>query len=457
MSRMTGATYGFGPGLLLAAAALLSACGGGGSGDTTGPPPGGADQVDTLVLEVDSMDVPVDDTVRIHAEARDAHGEVVQGIQLTFTSSDPAVATVSDDGLVTAVDLGVAEIEVGIAEAASIGLDSRSATVMSAALVAGKRRGFTVVVMPRVVIIPDEQSLDAGATSQYSAILTKAKGQPAGLPSTTTWSSSNLSVATVDKNSGLATAVAEGDTWITAIVAVGIARYSSRAVLHVGLCGGILKVAGWNALVDVEYKASGTDQRAQAKYVVDQSSTSLVSLARSDDWSPDSVRWEGVVTADIRLGNSVTFPVGQGKTGVTKEVNSAKQQTGPGALAVLKVRRPAEGSYACTYSFQYTDAFNWTVTNNQGAPPILRQGPTGSALHFGAAVGARPATGPWVLGDKEKPVKVPGRTFAGPDGLARSAYTPTTYLGILIITALGKAPDPSYGQASFLYQLTATQ
>jgi hypothetical protein len=453
---MTGATGGFGPGLLLVAA-LLSACGGGGSGETTEPPPGGADAVDSLVLELDSVDVPVDDTVRIHAEARDARGEVVQGIQLTFTSSDPAVARVSDDGLVTAVDLGVAEIDVGVAASASLGLDSRAGPVMSAALAPGKHRGFTVVVLPRVVIIPDEQSLDAGATSQYTAILTKAKGQPTGLRSTTTWSSSNPSVATVDKNSGLATAVAEGDTWITAAVLVGIAEYSNRALLHVGLCGGILKVAGWNAVVDVEYKASGTDQRAQAKYRVDQISTSLVSLARSDDWSPDSVRWVGPVTADIQLNNSVTFPVGPGKTGITKEVKSGVLQTGPGAQAVLKVRGPSEGSYACTYSFQYTDSFQWTVTNNQGAPPIGQQGPTGTALHFGAAVGTRPAAGPWVLGNRGEPVQLPGRVFIGPDRVYRSAYTPTTYLGILVITALGKAPDPTYGQAKFLYQLTATE
>src|SRR6188474_102525 len=126
MSRMTGATNGFGLGLLLAAAALVSACGGSGSGDTTGPPPGGADQVDSLVLSLDSVDVPVDDTVRIHAEARDANGEVVPGVQLTFTSSNPAVATVSDDGLVTAVDMGKAEIEVGIAGTESLRMYSRA-------------------------------------------------------------------------------------------------------------------------------------------------------------------------------------------------------------------------------------------------------------------------------------------------------------------------------------------
>jgi hypothetical protein len=452
---MTGATNGFGLGLLLAAAALLSACGGG-SGDTTGPPAGGAEQVDTLVLELDSVDVPVDDTVRIHAEARDAHGEVVQGIQLTFTSSDPAVATVSDDGLVTAVDMGEAEIEVGIAEAASMDLDSRAGPVLGALVTGGKSKGkIIVIVQPKVVIVPGEQALDAGATSQYSAILTKGKGLPLEGRTTITWSSSITSVATVDQKTGLATAVAEGDTKITANIKVGIATYKGSVMLHVGLCGGIFKVAGWNAFADMQYQASGTDTRAKAKYVVNQITTGGASLALSYS-SPDSVVWEGIVTGKVNLNNSVTFPVA-GKTAITKEVNKGDIQAGYSALAVLKVKRPAEGSYGCTYSFKFGDFFRWEVTNNQGAPAIPKEGPVGTALHTGVAVGARPADGRWVLGGLGKVFKLPGATIVGNDGVYRSAYMPGTELGIMIIGVMGKTLDPSYGTATFAYDLTATE
>jgi hypothetical protein len=150
---MTGATYGFGPGLLLAAAALLWACGGG-SGDTTGPPPGGADQVDSLVLQLVWVDVPVDDTMRLGVEARNAHGEVVQGVQLTFTSSDRAVATVSDDGLVTAIDLGKAEIEVGLAGSESLGVSGWGPALSQSMSGGPIRPKMIVVVTPKVVIRP---------------------------------------------------------------------------------------------------------------------------------------------------------------------------------------------------------------------------------------------------------------------------------------------------------------
>ncbi|HEY9444940.1 MAG TPA: Ig-like domain-containing protein [Gemmatimonadales bacterium] len=453
---MTGATNGFGLGLLLAAAALVSACGGSGSGDTTGPPPGGADQVDSLVLSLDSVDVPVDDTVRIHAEARDANGEVVPGVQLTFTSSNPAVATVSDDGLVTAVDMGKAEIEVGIAGTESLGMYSRAGPALSEALAGGSiRPKMIVIVQPKVVITPGEQALDAGATSQYSVILTRGKGVPLQGSTTITWSSSNTSVATVDQNTGLATAVDEGDTRITAKIVVGSAKYGGSVLLHVGLCGGIFKVVGWAAFADMQYKASGTDTRAKATYKVDQITTGQASLALSYS-SPDSVVWEGVVTGQVKLDNSVSFPVA-GKTAVTKESKEGGIEAGYSALAVLKVKKPAEGSYACTYSFKFGDFFRWEVTNNQGAPAIPKEGPVGIALHTGVAVGARPADGRWVLGGTGKAVKLPGATIVGNDGVYRSAYMPGTQLGILIIGVMGKTIDPRYGTATFVYDLTATQ
>ncbi len=456
MSRMSGRIHAFGVGLLLAAAALLSACGGGGSGDTTGPPPGGAGQVDSLVLDLDSVNVIMGDTVRLHGEARDAEGRIVQGIQLTFASSNPAVATVSDEGLVTAVGLGEAEIAVGMVETSSLHLDSGVVPAPSAAVARGRRARGKVVVIPKVVIKPGEQSIDPGTTSQYSAAVTTVNGGALGSYPTIHWSSSKPSVATIDV-AGLATAVAEGDTRITAIVSVGASGNVQRSVtLHVAMCGGIFKVVSWSATADVQYEASGTASISQATYRVSQVSTGAADLVKDEQLSnADSVIWDGPAHGSIVLNNSETFPINDGGTGVTSEVKSGEFQAGTNALARLKVKKPAAGSTGCTYSFLYIDYFTWQVTNNQGAPPIPMVGPIGSALDYGAALGARPANGSWVIGGPTKRVQLPGTTLVGATGGFRSAYSPGTAIGIGIVTALGTTLDPRFGEASFAYWLIA--
>jgi hypothetical protein len=286
--------------------------------------------------------------------------------------------------------------------------------------------------------------------------VTTSNGGTFRTPPTITWSSSKPSVATIDI-AGLATAVAEGDTRITATVSVGrTTNLKTSVTLHVALCGGIFKVVSWEALADVEYTASGTASFNQTTYRVSQISTGGADLVKDEELSSaDSITWTGPVSADIELNNSETFPIGQGKTGITSEVKNGAVQTGPSALARLKVKKPAAGSAGCTYSFQYADYFTWQVTNNQGAPPIPMAGPIGTALHYGVAVGARPAKGPWVLGGMDKKVKIPGTTLVGTTGGFRSAYSPGTAIGIGIITALSTSLDPSFGEASFAYELTA--
>jgi hypothetical protein len=292
---------------------------------------------------------------------------------------------------------------------------------------------------------------------EYTATVSRGDGGPLRTYPTIKWSSSKTSVATIDI-AGFATAVAEGDTRITASVLVGGTVLGHTSVtLHVAVCGGILRVAGWKLLADVEYIAGGTDPGGQATYRVDQSSTGGATLARSTDSGADSTVWTGAVTGMVGLNNSVTFPIDQGKTGITSEAKSGPIVVGPSALARLVVTKPAAGSHECTFNFRYSDNFTWQVTNNQGAPPIPRAGPTATAQHIGVTVGARPAQGPWVLGSLKEKVKLPGTTLVGPTGGPRSAFMPGTQIAVLMIPILAKTLDPHYGEASFVYELTATK
>ncbi|WP_423925033.1 Ig-like domain-containing protein [Candidatus Palauibacter sp.] len=54
--------------------------------------------------------LPIGDTLRLSAEARDANGHAVAGAVFAWSSSDPAVAVVDDDGLVRALTEGMATI-----------------------------------------------------------------------------------------------------------------------------------------------------------------------------------------------------------------------------------------------------------------------------------------------------------------------------------------------------------
>lgn len=138
-------------------------------------------------------------TVQLSATVRDQRNNVMSGQPITWSSGDEAVATVSGDGLVTAVGNGMTEIT------AKSGNPSGTASI-------------TVAQAPAAIVI----EVDAEATTlteidqtlQLMASVSDANDHPIADPDIT-WSSSDESVATVDED-GLVTAVSNGMADITA-------------------------------------------------------------------------------------------------------------------------------------------------------------------------------------------------------------------------------------------------
>lgn len=139
----------------------------------------------------------VGQTIQITATVMDQESKVIAGAAVTWTSSNPNVASVSPGGVVTAVSNGTARIT------ATFGFASGSTSV-SVAQEAGS-----------ISITPDSATLETvGATVQLEAMVYDTGGS--AIPgATVVWSSNDPAVATVDAN-GLVTAVASGTALITA-------------------------------------------------------------------------------------------------------------------------------------------------------------------------------------------------------------------------------------------------
>lgn len=161
----------------------------------------------TLAISQNSLGLITGATAQLTTVVNNA----ATGTEITWTSSNPAVATVDQTGKVTAVSAGTTYIT------AALGTLTEYCTVNVT---------NSEVAATSVSISPSSTSLTAaGQTYQLS---------PAVLPSnatnvTYTWKSSNTSVATVSQ-SGVVTAVANGTTTITITTNDGLTNNATITV-----------------------------------------------------------------------------------------------------------------------------------------------------------------------------------------------------------------------------------
>lgn len=142
----------------------------------------------------DTLQMEISYGTENEAEA-EAIAEAAEKLDLVWTSSDEAVATVDGDGLVTAVGAGTAEITVSVADG----------NLSSSCLV-------TVTVPATGLSVPDtlELVMNGENTAQLGAEATPEDATDVTLM----YTSSDETVATVDET-GLVTAVANGEADIT--------------------------------------------------------------------------------------------------------------------------------------------------------------------------------------------------------------------------------------------------
>ena len=246
----------------------------------------------SMVIEPEmSTLMSLGETVQLEATVLDGNGQPVAGAVVTWESGDEAVATVSAQGLVTAVSNGVARITAtsGIATA---GID---VTVLQSA--------------GSIVIAPMEATLmSLGASVQLSVTVLDGNGQPVS-GAVVTWQSSDEAVATVSTQ-GLVTAVNNGSVRITA----------TSGSASAGIDVTVLQSAGSIVIAPEMATLMSLGETVQLEATVLDGNGQLVSGAvvmwQSSDEAVATVSAEGLVTA-VRNGTArITARSGSASQGI---------------------------------------------------------------------------------------------------------------------------------------------
>jgi trimeric autotransporter adhesin len=158
--------------------------------------------VATVSTSLSAASLAIGATTQASATARDASGNVLTGRTVSWTSSNPAVATVSASGVVSAVSAGTAQIRATV-----------EGIVGSAALTVTAGGPVPVATVTASL---SASSLLPGVVTQASAVARDANGNVL-TGRTVSWSTSNALVAIVTSG-GLVTAIGIGTTNVVANV-----------------------------------------------------------------------------------------------------------------------------------------------------------------------------------------------------------------------------------------------
>lgn len=153
--------------------------------------------VASVAIAPSAVSLVAGQTTTLVATPKDAGGNALNGRSVTWNSSVPTVATVSQTGVVTAIAPGAATI--------TATSEGKSATA-----------GVTVTAVPAasVTVTPAATTLIQGATAPLSATVKDAAGNVL-VGRAISWSTSAPGVATVSAT-GVVTAIAAGNATITA-------------------------------------------------------------------------------------------------------------------------------------------------------------------------------------------------------------------------------------------------
>jgi uncharacterized protein YjdB len=325
--------------------------------------------VATVVVTPPTASVAAGGTVQLSASARDASGGVLPGRLVGWSSSDEAVATVSNTGLVTAVKVGTATIT-----ASSEGKSGTSAVTVTGAPVAS------------VTVTPPTASVVAGLTVTLEARTLDASGGTL-TGRAVTWSSSNTGAATVSQ-SGVVTGVAPGTATITATSEgkSGTSAVTVTAPAPTPVATVTVAPTTANLTVNATQQITATPRDAQGNALIGRQVT-----WSSANTAIATVSSTGLITAKAVGGTTVTA-TSEGKTG-TVTVTVAAPAVGSVSVTPTSVTINIAGTTTLTATVRDVDGA--TITGAQVAwstDKPLTAGVTQSGVVTGLIVGTATIT-----------------------------------------------------------------
>lgn len=276
-----------------------------------------------LAVTPSSQSIAVGQTAQFTATGAYGHGNgttTKQDVtsQVTWTSSVPAVATISSSGLATAVASGTTTITASMN--GFNGNNTSSATLTVTGSGSGSIAGITALT-----VIPGTQTVAVpGQTSQFIAIGTTTAGATVNLTSQVAWSSSSTQIATVNAATGLATAVSQGAVTVTALYTNPGTGNAITGIGTFSVSGGTTQQYTAVTIVPDSQSVSASGQTGQFIALGTLGSTGL----KQDVTNSPQLVWISsipsiaTVTTGLSSGNGAASGVSAGTTTITAELKN---------------------------------------------------------------------------------------------------------------------------------------
>ena len=351
----------------------MASCGGGGGGGS----PSATPSLTGITISPNAASIPKGKTQQLTATGQLSNGTTEDlTASVAWTSSNPAVASITTSGLATGLGTGSTMIQaVKQGVTASTDLD------------------VTAAVLVSIAVSPSGATLDVGQTQQFTATGTYSDNSTANITDSVAWQSSNAAIATITA-AGLAKSVAQGAVTITAS-STGLTGNAALSINPAGLVSitiappqvSLAKGQSQQLTATGNY-TDGSTQNLTAQVVWSSSNTAVASVTAG--LVKTNAEGSATVTAaDVQIQ-------GAAPVSVSAPALVSISVTPPAATVAqgLSQQFTATGTYTDNSMQNITNSAAWSSSNtavatinNEGLATSLQQGSTAISATVGSISG----------------------------------------------------------------------
>jgi uncharacterized protein YjdB len=259
--------------------------------------------------------------------------------QVTWTSSEPSVATVSATGLAQGVSAGTTTIS-----ASMNGFTGNIVATASLTVTGGGTGVGSIIGITSLTVIPGSQTVAMpGQTSQFIAIGTTSTGATIDLTDQAAWSSASVQIASVLASTGLATAVGAGSDTITALYTNPGGGSTIAGTATFAVTGGTTEEYTAVQIIPGSQSVSASGQTGQFVALGTLGSTGVeedVTDSPQITWS-SSIPSIASITSGLTSGDGVVAGLSAGTSTITAELKNADGSVVSSTATVTVTLTPA--------------------------------------------------------------------------------------------------------------------